>query len=149
MKTWLKLIFLMSFSTCSLGNELTHHFANPDFIGGNPNDGVVFLNEANAQNSFKAPIVPAAPKPTALENLATRIQSALITMVASADSIALKNALINPKTGYINTGTSLPISGGYTVSTSVPDGITGSVAITISDAAGNFTTLTMPDASTK
>lgn len=149
MKTWLKLIFLMSFSSCSLGSELTHHFANPNFIGGNPNDGIVLLNQANTQNSFKAPVIKAAPKPTALENLATRIQSALITMVASADSIALKNTLIDPKTGYIITGVSIPISGGYTVSTSEPDGITGSVEITISDGAGNYTTLTMPDASSK
>jgi len=139
----------MSFSTCSLGNELVHHFANPSFIGGNPNDGVILLNEANAQNSFKAPIAikPIPVKPTPLENLANRIQSGLLSSIGNAEALLLKNTLLD-KYGYIIPDQSVTIAGGYTITTTASE-TPGFIDINFSD--GGITpslTLTMPAAPT-
>ena len=153
---WLKFFLLISISTGSLATELVHRFANPNFIGGNPSMGQILLNEANAQNFFKAPVViiPKANKPTPLEQIASRIQSSLISNLANAQSKEIKDSLIDSKTGLIIPGVRIPITGGYIVETRYDDGdgvyTEGSVIIKIISSVdeNEFTEITLPDAKT-
>ena len=144
MNKGLKFFFLMSLSTTGLATELTHHFANPSFIGGNPNDGVVLLNQANAQNSFKAP-PPNVTKKTPLQIFSDQIQKALLNSLVAKDTTALLHAIIDPTTGQISAGQTVT-AGGYTITTT-DNGVTG-YDILISDGISN-TTITVPYTSTK
>ena len=153
----LKILILISLSEITVASELIYQFQNPDFIGGNPLNGQVLLNEANAQNIQKAPVKHTTPTPalTPMEKMSKSIETGLLNAVASADVAGLKKSLVDPVTGYIYTNLSgIAISGGYTISTSpgtASDGVVGTVDITITDTSGKNTpvTISMPDVPTK
>ena len=131
------------FSSHVLATELVHHFADPSFIGGDPNKGADLLNAATAQNGYKAPVVPTTPKvtQTPLQQYAAKIQTALLSSVTSAQVAAIKNSIIDSTTGTILPGVDVPLGGGYTLTTSQP--VDGSMSMTISDGISN-TTFTVP-----
>ena len=126
-----------------LATELTHRFANPNFIGGDANKGIELLTEANAQNGYKAPVVPSTPKvtKTPLQQYADRVQAAVLSSVTNAQISAIKNDIIDKDTGLIKQNVDVGIGGGYTLTTSTA--VDGSMSIVISDGISN-TTFTVP-----
>ena len=146
MKPCLSLLILLLINTSCFGTELTHHFANPNFIGGDPNKGAVMFNEANAQNSFKAPIQPSKSAVTAktpLQQYSDKIQSALLNTISTAQTKAIKDAIIDPTTGYVVPNVEVPLSGDYTIRTLSPDLVNGTLTMIISDGISN-TSFTVP-----
>ena len=134
MKFLLSFIILMAFSVAVLADQLTHRFANPSFIGGDANKGVVLLNEANAQNGYKAPVIPSATQ-TPLQLFASKVQTAILSALSTAEAKAINASYIDAN-GYIIPNVTVPLSGGYTLSTSSPDS-SGNMTITISDGISN------------
>lgn len=61
--------------------ELVYTPKNPSF-GGNPLNGTVLLNQANAQNKFKEP--SSSSQQSSLEQFNTMLQSAILSRVSSA-----------------------------------------------------------------
>jgi len=63
MKNVSQSLVLLSFIFSEVHAEnLNYNFINPSFLGGNPNNGPMLLNLANAQNTFKAPQLSAEEK---------------------------------------------------------------------------------------
>jgi curli production assembly/transport component CsgF len=62
-------------------SPLVYYPVNPSF-GGNPGNGAVLLNEAQAQDQHKAPVVAKAPV-SALDTFNKRLQTALINRLSS------------------------------------------------------------------
>ena len=60
--------------------NLNFNFQNPSFLGGNPNNAAGLLNQANAQNPFKAPVyTPYEKFQKSLESaIFSRLQSTLL-----------------------------------------------------------------------
>ena len=127
--------------------ELVHHFANPNFIGGDPNKGAVLLNEANAQNGYKAPVAVTTPKvtQTPLQQYATKVQTALLSAVTTAQVKTIKESILDTN-GTIKSNVDVSLGGGYTLTTSDPitnDDGSITMSMTISDGISN-TTFTVP-----
>ena len=127
--------------------EMDHHFINPDF-GGNPLNGPVLLNEANAQNFFKAPTTTSATSSTA--STATSVsQSALNSFKTQLESMVLNKLALeitnqlfpsNGTTSSVQTGTYN--FGDYVVTIS---NATGGLNVNVSDVvAGTSTNITIP-----
>ena len=57
--------------------NLNFNFQNPSFLGGNPNNAAGLLNQANAQNPFKAPV------DTPYEKFQKSLESAIFSRVQS------------------------------------------------------------------
>lgn len=76
--TYLAFISIL-ISPVSWGGNMVFQFVNPNF-GGNPNNGALLLNEANAQNSYKDPngYNFDTATPSALDNFTSVIQSQLL-----------------------------------------------------------------------
>jgi len=79
-------------------SELRYVPVNPTF-GGNPLNSTGLQANASAQNQTKAPEVPKAPVPTALEKFTDSIQAAILSKVQSTTLTALfdKNGLVPGK----------------------------------------------------
>ena len=75
-------IVLMLAGGSASASPLTYTPVNPSF-GGNPNNGPVLLNEASAQNNYKAPPVTQSPADR-LHAFETALQNAVINRVSSA-----------------------------------------------------------------
>jgi curli production assembly/transport component CsgF len=74
-------VALLAFITpASWAGNMVFQFVNPNF-GGNPNNGAFLLNEAQAQNSYKAPGNSdlGYTAPSALDNFTSAIQSQLLS----------------------------------------------------------------------
>lgn len=74
-------VALLAFITpASWAGNMVFQFVNPNF-GGNPNNGAFLLNEAQAQNSYKAPGGDdyGYTAPSALDNFTSAIQSQLLS----------------------------------------------------------------------
>ena len=57
--------------------NLNFNFQNPSFLGGNPNNAAGLLNQANAQNPYKAPV------DTALQKFQKNMESAIFSRIQS------------------------------------------------------------------
>lgn len=148
MKPCLSLLILLIITNSSYGTELSHRFANPNFIGGDAAKGIFLLNEANSQNSFTAPIKPTksgstTPTKTPLQQFSDKIQSALLNTISTAQTKAIKDAIIDPATGYVVPNVEVPLSGDYTIRTLSPDLVNGTLTMIISDGISN-TSFTVP-----
>jgi curli production assembly/transport component CsgF len=93
---------------------------NPSF-GGNPNNGPVLMNEATAQNSYKAPSTALSPLQTFQNNLQQAILNNLSTQI--------KNAMFGTNGNSINPGTY--DAGNYTIT--VTDSGNGTLSIVTKD----------------
>ncbi|MGL4723567.1 MAG: curli production assembly/transport protein CsgF [Scandinavium sp.] len=73
-------VVLLAFITpASWAGNMVFQFVNPNF-GGNPNNGSFLLNEAQAQNSYKAPGgSDGFTQTSALDNFTSAIQSQLLS----------------------------------------------------------------------
>jgi len=80
-KQALPLAILLMLPVCVSAGPLVYYPINPSF-GGNPGYGAVLLNEAQAQDQHKAPVVAKTPV-TALDNFNKRLQTALINRLSS------------------------------------------------------------------
>ncbi|MCS2163093.1 curli assembly protein CsgF [Scandinavium sp. H11S7] len=82
---------------CSAG-QLTYQFINPDF-GGNPLNGSVLLNEAQAQNSYKSPDYDDSSSASSTSDLSyftSAIQSQLLGNLMSNVSQGKPGKLVTP-----------------------------------------------------
>jgi curli production assembly/transport component CsgF len=96
---------------------------NPSF-GGNPNNGPVLMNEATAQNPFKAPSTALSPLQTFQNNL----QQAILTNIATQ----IKTAMFGTNGNSIKPGTY--DAGNYTVT--VTETGTGVTIVTTDNTTG-------------
>lgn len=72
------------FAATASAGELVYQPSHPSF-GGSPLNGPVLLNEANAQNTFKDPNAPKAPRAqTELEKFNDRLQTAVLNRIANS-----------------------------------------------------------------
>lgn len=72
---------MLMLSVLASAGPLVYYPINPSF-GGNPGYGAVLLNEAQAQDQHKAPVVAKTPV-TALDTFNKRLQTALINRLSS------------------------------------------------------------------
>lgn len=79
---------------CTAG-QLTYQFINPNF-GGNPLNGSVLLNEAQAQNSYKAPNSDYSSDTSDLSYFTSAIQSQLLGNLMSNVSEGKPGKLVTP-----------------------------------------------------
>ncbi len=146
MKLFISIVIaLFIINTGCFATELTHHFANPNFIGGDPNKGAVLFNEANAQNGHKAPVVPKVDKTkTPAQLVSEKIQSALLTAISTSQSKSIKDNIFDAD-GKLLPNVTLNLGGGNVISTSAPDLLNDTMDITISDPDGlSNTVFTVP-----
>ena len=61
-KIFIQALLLASGCANVAAENLNFSFQNPSFLGGNPNNAAGLLNQANAQNPFKAPVDSIAEK---------------------------------------------------------------------------------------
>jgi curli production assembly/transport component CsgF len=81
MKQRVLLSFMLMLPVLASAGPLVYYPTNPSF-GGNPAYGSVLLNEAQAQDQHKAPVVAKTPV-TALDTFNKRLQTALINRLSS------------------------------------------------------------------
>jgi len=78
MKKMLTQMFILACVCSGVSAEnLNFNFMNPSFIGGNPNNAPGLLNQANAQNPYKAPV------DTALQKFQKNMESAIFSRIQS------------------------------------------------------------------
>jgi curli production assembly/transport component CsgF len=77
--------------------ELTFRFSNPNF-GGNVGNGTFLMNQADALNSFKAPVVLTTAK-TQIETFKDNLQRAILNRLATATTADLFDTNGNLKLG--------------------------------------------------
>jgi curli production assembly/transport component CsgF len=101
MKAFFALMFLNAAVFQAAAGEIDQAFVNPSF-GGNPNNGAVLLNEANAINKFNAPSTStgsssgsAATANPGGDQFSTEVNSLLISELA--------NKLVNRALGLSST----------------------------------------------
>jgi len=138
-------VFLILISTNSaFATELVYRFDNPNF-GGSPLNGPVLLNEANAQNGYKAPKVELAPKKTDIEKFTDKVSTALLNKIAASNIDAITNVIVDPVTGNLVPGANAD-TGIYNISVSnVVNGDNGTkqLNVIISDGITN-TNISVP-----
>ncbi|MFK3661834.1 curli production assembly/transport protein CsgF [Scandinavium sp. NPDC088450] len=72
-------VLLTLITPASWAGNMVFQFVNPNF-GGNPNNGAFLLNQAQAQNSYKAPSgSDGFTQTSALDNFTSAIQSQLLS----------------------------------------------------------------------
>lgn len=142
MRLWIYLGLMAVFVLPAGATELIYRPVNPAF-GGNPLNGPTLLNEATAQNGFKAPIAEKTPTPTKsqLQLFKDNLERAILNKLAFGTSQNIFDA-----NGNINLGASLDF-GDFSVQVS-PNAVNGNVTINISDGITN-TELTVPYVTSK
>ncbi len=98
MKQRVLLSFMLMLPILASAGPLVYYPTNPSF-GGNPAYGSVLLNEAQAQDQHKAPVVVKTPV-TALDTFNKRLQTALINRLSSNIISSVVNG-----TGKVQEGT--------------------------------------------
>lgn len=84
-------------------SELLYYPTHPAF-GGNPMNGGVLLNEANAQNTYKDPDAPRPPAPkSALEKFNDQLQNAVTNRIANALTAGIVGADGSLQPGTVET----------------------------------------------
>lgn len=105
----LRLIVLLAAArlcTAACGSELVYVPANPSF-GGNPLNGSVFLNAAQAQNKTKDPEAAAASKATqqsSLQQFNDILERSVLSRLATAATSGIMGANGQLVPGVVNTG---------------------------------------------
>ena len=86
-------------------SELVYTPTNPSF-GGNPNNGSVLLNLAQAQNRTKeyVPVSAVPPPKTELQNFNELLQRSILSRLASSATTTLMGTYGELKPGNIDTG---------------------------------------------
>jgi len=86
-KIFIQALLLASGCANVAAENLNFSFQNPSFLGGNPNNAAALLNQANAQNPFKAPAESAAEKSVKSYETAvfSRIQAKLLELQFGKD----------------------------------------------------------------
>ena len=110
------------------GTELVYAPVNPTF-GGNPNNGPMLLNDAQAQNHFKAPVN------SPLTNFNNNLQSAILSRLLSESTSRVFGTGNVLAVGHYDTGA-------YTVDVSSGDGVNMTI-VTTDKASGATVTFTV------
>ena len=114
--------------------NLNFNFQNPSFLGGNPNNAAGLLNQANAQNPYKAPVV--SPYEKFQKSLESAIFSKLQKNLLDAKFGELSGADAEGEfdtQGYLISVTRDPVTNVLTVTTT--DKTTNAVTTFTIDAA--------------
>jgi curli production assembly/transport component CsgF len=128
-----------------MATELVFHFTNPNF-GGNAGNGSVFMNQADVQNSFKAPAVVTTAK-TQIETFKDNLQRAILNRLATSTTQDLFDINGNVKLGT-DLNFDLNNDGESDFSVKVSDtSIDGNLNISITDGLTS-TTLIVPRTTT-
>lgn len=124
---------MLFYSTAALSTELVYVPVNPSF-GGNPNNGIVLLNSANAINKHKDPAAatPAGlTQKTALQSFNETLERAILGQLASAAAQKLGGGVTGGLApGVVETGNfiiKITDLGGGTLLVTTTDKSTGSV----------------------
>ncbi len=140
-----KLIFLgmSTLSSAAFGGEIVQGFVNPSF-GGNPNNGAVLLNEANAINKYKAPASSSSSSSSSSSGSTTSASQFAATVDNLVQS-AIANRLVTQALGSSNT-TPLPTN---TIDTGVntitiTSIATGTQVTIVNDLTGAKSIITVP-----
>lgn len=88
---FISLALLAGLSGTALASELAYVPNNPSF-GGNPLNGPVLLNQAQAQNHFTAKADTSSSSQTALTQFNSMLQSAILSRVSSAVTSSIVGA---------------------------------------------------------
>ena len=105
--------------SAACATDLVYAPVNPTF-GGNPNNGPMLLNDAQAQNGYKAPTL------TPLQNFNNNLQQAILSRLLTQATSKIFPTGNTLTAGTYDTGT-------YLVAISNPDAVTGNVTITTTD----------------
>ena len=132
-------------SGTAMATELVFHFTNPNF-GGNAGNGTFLMNQADVQNSFKAPPVATKAK-TQIETFKDNLQRSILNHLATSTTADLFDT-----NGNIKLGTDLNFDlnndGQSDFSVKVSDMATnGNLNISITDGISS-TTLVVPHTTT-
>ena len=132
-----KIIFQAFLLACVSANvaaeNLNFSFQNPSFLGGNPNNAAGLLNQANAQNPYRAPVVSPYDKfQKSLESaIFSKLQKNLLDAkfgeITSADAVGEFDTQ-----GYL---ISIVDSGNNLLTVTTTDKATGAVTTFTIDAA--------------
>jgi len=102
-------LFVIELLCCpkpTLATEIIYTPINPSF-GGNPLNGPVLLNSANAQNHFTAPSSSGSyggyTTPSALDNFNQRLQSMILDRIATSVTGSIFDANGKLKAGVVDT----------------------------------------------
>jgi len=101
MKKTFALLMLLGMAATAQATSLVYTPVNPDF-GGNPANGTVLLNEANAQNATHAPVKAATAGATTSNEL-TSFTNALQSAILNKLTTAVENEIVGP-TGKLTPG---------------------------------------------
>ena len=99
-----KKLILLGISTLSftaIGGEIVQGFVNPSF-GGNPNNGAVLLNEANAINKYKAPTSSSSSSSSSSGSSSATSVSQFAATVDNLVQSAIANRLVTIALGSSN-----------------------------------------------
>ncbi|MEI7840645.1 MAG: curli assembly protein CsgF [Methylococcaceae bacterium] len=137
---------LLLLSGAVMATELVFHFTNPNF-GGNVGNGTFLMNQADALNSFKAPVVVTTAK-TQIETFKDNLQRAILNHLATSTTDGLFDTNGNVKLGT-DLNFDLNNDGQSDFSVKVGDTATdGNLSISITDGLTS-TTLVVPSTVTK
>jgi len=124
---------ILFYSATALATELVYVPVNPSF-GGNPNNGIVLLNSANAINKHKDPAATAPAgltQKTALQSFNETLERAILGQLASAAAQKLGGGVTGGLApGVVETGNfiiKITDLGGGTLLVTTTDKSTGSV----------------------
>ena len=142
----IKKLLLLGMSTLSFaafGGEIVQGFITPSF-GGNPNNGPVLLNEANAINKYKAPVTAYSSSSSSSSGNTTSA-SQFASTVDNLVQSAIANRLVTQALGASNT-TPLPTN---TIDTGVntitiTSIATGTQVTIVNDLTGAKSIITVP-----
>lgn len=123
--------------------ELVHRFENPSF-GGNPNNGVFLLNQADQQNKFKDSSAPSREQKSELERFKDRLQQSILNKIAQNATADLFDDNGNIVLGsYLSFDLDGDGTGDFSIAVDAVPGADGNVSIYISDGISE-TILTIP-----
>ena len=138
---------LMLTLTANAG-EIVQGFVNPSF-GGNPNNGPVLLNEANAINKFKAPVVSSSSSSISSSSSSTttgapsQFAITVDNLVQSAIASRLVTQALGPSSSTPLTTNSIDTGVNTITITSLPNNVGTQVTI-VNDLTGAKSIITVP-----
>ncbi len=140
------LVAMLMLTLTANAGEIVQGFVNPSF-GGNPNNGPVLLNEANAINKFKAPVVSSSSISSSSSSTTTGAPSQFAitvdNLVQSAIASRLVTQALGPSSSTPLTTNSIDTGVNTITITSLPNNVGTQVTI-VNDLTGAKSIITVP-----
>jgi curli production assembly/transport component CsgF len=141
------LVAMLMLTLTANAGEIVQGFVNPSF-GGNPNNGPVLLNEANAINKFKAPVVSSSSSISSSSSSTTtgapsQFAITVDNLVQSAIASRLVTQALGPSSSTPLTTNSIDTGVNTITITSLPNNVGTQVTI-VNDLTGAKSIITVP-----